>query len=378
MPNHHRSRSRRPYRGVIKVAVGFLAGVLLTSLVSRGSPPVSHNDDSRRAAPGSWATPDSTVTAGDHPRPRATVMIGVQTGYSAGAAWTGPKYDYVLRRQALRSTWFPPSQAALDALQASSGVVLRFVVGSTSDSAAAAIIADEETKYGGFMRLPIEEAYLSLTNKTLTFFRQAIATWDVDYVMKVDDDVYLRVDRVPLAVLQWKERAADYIGCMKRGPIFKTPNMKWYEPQHSLIGDNYFTHCWGTTYVLSGRAAAMIGGVNPQNLRFFANEDVTVGAWMLALNVHHLDDRRLCETSCTDSAISVFDMPKCAGLCEPAEQLPKLHASAACQAPSKHPLPQQPAAIRFFHPDLANEKDSAGKKETAEELKSRLFGRGAG
>lgn len=374
MPSH-RNRPRRPTRDAIKVAAGFVAGLVLCSLTSRSPPPDATAAGSRRAGPGDWATPDAGAAgdaAGDRPRPRATVMIGVQTGYSAGAAWTGPKYNYVLRRQALRTTWFPPSQAALDALQASSGVVLRFVVGRTSDAAAAAIIDQEEAKHGGFMRLPIEEAYLSLTNKTLTFFRQAIATWDVEYVMKVDDDVYLRVDRVPLAALQWGERAADYVGCMKRGPVYTTPNLKWHEPQHALIGETYFTHCWGTTYVLSGRAAAMLGGLNAAHLRFFANEDVTVGAWMLALGVHHLDDRRLCESSCSPSSISVFDMPKCAGLCEPAEQLPKLHASPACRTPSAAPLPQRPAALHFHYTDVVGRGAKGGA------VKPRLFSGGGG
>jgi hypothetical protein len=60
---------------------------------------------------------------------------------------------------------------------------------------------------------------------------------------------------------------------MKRGQIFTNPNQRWYEPQHGLLGDSdYFTHTWGTIYVLSGRAAAWISGFNPGNMRYFNNE----------------------------------------------------------------------------------------------------------
>lgn len=40
--------------------------------------------------------------------------------------------------------------------------------------------------------------------------------------------------------------------------------------------------------MLSGRVAADLAAMRPGALRNFANEDVTVGSWMLAMNVRHL------------------------------------------------------------------------------------------
>lgn len=45
----------------------------------------------------------------------------------------------------------------------------------------------------------------------------------------------------------------------------------------------------------------------------FSNEDVTIGSWMLAMNVDHEHDHALCETECTSSFIAVWDIPKCSG-----------------------------------------------------------------
>jgi len=45
----------------------------------------------------------------------------------------------------------------------------------------------------------------------------------------------------------------------------------------------------------------------------FSNEDVTIGAWMLAMNVNHEDNRALCSPECTPSSIAVWDIPKCSG-----------------------------------------------------------------
>lgn len=143
----------------------------------------------------------------------------------------------------------------------------------------------------------------------------------------------------------------DYIGCFKTGQIIKSRRYRWFEPQHVLLGgQGYFAHAWGSAYVLSGRAATDLAAQRPGALRHFANEgapgasarlrrqraqsvlrharvrfrapgitvsprlpcphaDVTIGAWLLAFNATHWDDRRLCETNCTESSVAVYDIP---------------------------------------------------------------------
>ncbi|KAF5780847.1 putative glycosyl transferase, family 31 [Helianthus annuus] len=53
----------------------------------------------------------------------------------------------------------------------------------------------------------------------------------------------------------------------------------------------------------------------PCSFRMFSNEDVTVGAWMLAMNVTHENNRQLCQPECTATSIAVWDIPKCSGYC---------------------------------------------------------------
>ncbi len=63
---------------------------------------------------------------------------------------------------------------------------------------------------------------------------------------------------------------------MKTGTVFRDQHLRWYEPQHALIGgESYFTHAWGSIYVLSGHAAktlALVSSAVPNGLRFFNNE----------------------------------------------------------------------------------------------------------
>jgi len=50
------------------------------------------------------------------------------------------------------------------------------------------------------------------------------------------------------------------------------------------------------------------------SLRMFDYEDVTIGAWMLAMNVKHEDNRAMCDSICTPTSIAVWDSKKCSGL----------------------------------------------------------------
>lgn len=65
---------------------------------------------------------------------------------------------------------------------------------------------------------------------------------------------------------------------MKNGPVYSDRKYRWFERNWPLLGDKYFTHAWGTLYVLSGRIAAQIGSIPDGTLRFFSNEGTTIFA----------------------------------------------------------------------------------------------------
>lgn len=231
------------------------------------------------------------------------------------------------------------------------GIVLRFVIGHSADPEAESQLAAEDAKHGGFIRLPIQEGYLNLANKTLEFYRYVAQMYQAEYIWKVDDDVFFRIDRVPAVMQQWKNEKADYIGCMKNGPVYASPEFRWYEPSHALLGPDYFTHCWGSAYVLSGKAVDAVVNIPRGMLRFLANEDVTVGSWMLALDMVHFDDRRLCATECNEWNVILFDMPQCTGLCDPKVRLEELEAAEECHGVSEDGnVPMVMPAIDFRKP----------------------------
>jgi hypothetical protein len=212
-------------------------------------------------------------------------------------------------------------------------MVLRFIVGYSPSAEAEAEMAAEAQLHGDFMRLPLVEAYDGLPNKTRTFFHSVAQAYQADWIVKMDDDVYMMPERLHLAAKQWDTAGAEYVGCMANGDVSSDEaDGKWYEPRHELLGREYPLHAYGSMYALSGGVVERVVVRSFDTLRLLANEDTSVGAWMLSHEVRHFDDERLCvELNCTAAAVGVGSI-ECAGLCDPVADLYRLHGSKACRA----------------------------------------------
>lgn len=254
-------------------------------------------------------------------RSKVLGIIGVQTGF-----------DSVERRKALRETWMPADPEGMSRLEEATGLAFRFVIGRSSDSQKMDELGKEIEKYKDFICLDIEEGNLKLAQKTLAFFKAAYMLFDADFYVKADDDIYLRTDR--LATLLAKDRTSSrtYLGCMKKGPVITDSKLKWFEPLGHLLGSEYFNHADGSIYALSADVVASFAIAKNDSLRFFSNEDVTVGIWILGMNVNHEDNKALCEHRCTSTTIAIWDSPKCSGTCNAAEKVRKWHNSSKCSS----------------------------------------------
>ncbi|KAK1307517.1 putative beta-1,3-galactosyltransferase 12 [Acorus calamus] len=252
-------------------------------------------------------------------RPKLLGFVGIQTGFGSAD-----------RRASLRGTWFPPDIDALVSLEQATGLAFRFVIGRTKDANKMAALQKEEEKHHDFMYIDIEEEYLNLPHKTLAFFKAAYDLFEADFYVKADDDIYLRPDRLATLLAKERSHSRTYIGCMKKGPVITDPNMKWHEKSGHLIGNEYFLHAYGPIYALSAEVVAALAAVRNNSLRMFSNEDVTVGSWMLAMDVNHEDNRAICDPRCTPTSIAVWDIPRCSGLCNPASRLKELHKIPMC------------------------------------------------
>ncbi|KAI3815060.1 hypothetical protein L1987_14714 [Smallanthus sonchifolius] len=255
---------------------------------------------------------------GDQKRHKVMAFVGIQTGFAS-----------VGRRKSLRKTWMPSDHQGLQRLEEATGLAFRFIIGKTGDASKMAELRKEVEEYDDFLMLDIVEEYSKLPYKTLAFFKAAYALYDSEFYVKADDDIYLRPDRLSLLLAKERSHSQTYLGCMKKGPVFTDPKLKWYEPLGYMLGKEYFLHAYGPIYALSADVTSLVALRN-DSFRMFSNEDVTIGAWMLAMNVNHEDNRQLCQPECTATSIAVWDIPKCSGLCNPEKKMLGLHQIENC------------------------------------------------
>ncbi|KAF2558844.1 hypothetical protein F2Q68_00014560 [Brassica cretica] len=140
------------------------------------------------------------------------------------------------------------------------------------------------------------EGYHELSSKTQTYFSSAVAKWDADFYIKVDDDVHVNLGMLGSTLARHRSKPRVYIGCMKSGPVLAQKGVKYHEPEYWKFGEEgnkYFRHATGQIYAVSKDLATYIS-VNRQLLHKYANEDVSLGSWFIGLDVEHIDDRSLC------------------------------------------------------------------------------------
>ncbi|KAI3419828.1 Hexosyltransferase [Psidium guajava] len=253
------------------------------------------------------------------------MVIGINTAFSSRK-----------RRDSVRETWMPQGEKLLQ-LEREKGIVVRFMIGhsATSNSILDRAIDSEDAQHKDFLRLEHVEGYHELSAKTKIFFSTAVATWDADYYIKVDDDVHVNLGMLATTLARHRSKPRVYIGCMKSGPVLSQKNVKYHEPEYWKFGEagnKYFRHATGQIYALSKDLATYIS-INQHILHKYANEDVSLGSWFIGLEVEHIDDRNMCcgtppdcewKAQAGNVCIASFDW-SCSGICKSVEKIKDVH-----------------------------------------------------
>ncbi|KAK3188385.1 hypothetical protein Dsin_027946 [Dipteronia sinensis] len=253
------------------------------------------------------------------------MVIGINTAFSSRK-----------RRDSVRSTWMPQGEKRRK-LEEEKGIVLRFVIGhsSTSGGILDRAIEAEEKIHGDFLRLNHIEGYLELSAKTKTYFATAVAMWDAEFYIKVDDDIHVNLGTLGMTLAGHRMKPRVYLGCMKSGPVLAKKGVKYHEPEYwkfGEVGNKYFRHATGQLYAISKDLATYISE-NQNILHKYANEDVSLGSWFIGLDVEHVDNRRLCcgtppdcdwKAQLGNICVATFDW-KCSGICKSVERIKQVH-----------------------------------------------------
>ncbi|XP_050212680.1 probable beta-1,3-galactosyltransferase 2 [Mercurialis annua] len=253
------------------------------------------------------------------------MVIGINTAFSSRK-----------RRDSVRTTWMPQGEKRKK-LEKEKGIIIRFVIGhsSTAGGILDKAIEAEESANGDLLRLEHVEGYMELSAKTKTYFTAAVALWDAEFYIKVDDDVHVNLATLGMALAGHRMKSRVYIGCMKSGPVLARKGVKYHEPEYwkfGEVGNKYFRHATGQLYAISKDLATYIS-VNQHVLHKYANEDVSMGSWFIGLDVEHVDDRRLCcgtppdcewKAQLGNICAASFDW-KCSGICKSVERMMEVH-----------------------------------------------------
>ncbi|PWA86838.1 galactosyltransferase family protein [Artemisia annua] len=252
------------------------------------------------------------------------MVIGINTAFSSRK-----------RRDSVRATWMPQGDK-LKRLEEEKGIVMRFVIGHRQEEHA------EEKKHGDFLRLEHIEGYLELSAKTKKYFTTALAIWDAEFYVKVDDDVHVNIEvdmlnegTLGATLSRYQSKPRVYVGCMKSGRVLAQKGVRYHEPEHWKFGEDgnkYFRHATGQLYAISKDLATYIS-INQHVLHKYANEDVSIGSWFIGLDVEHIDDRRLCcgtppdcewKAQAGNVCVASFDW-SCSGICRSADRIKDVH-----------------------------------------------------
>ncbi|KAB5568649.1 hypothetical protein DKX38_002442 [Salix brachista] len=296
----------------------------------------------------------STLSRDGSPKQKVFMVIGINTAFSSRK-----------RRDSVRETWMPQGEKLVQ-LEREKGIVVRFMIGhrldsedegsgdcplplsslpphcflflslsATSNSILDRAIDSEDSQHKDFLRLEHVEGYHELSAKTKTFFSTAVAKWDAEFYVKVDDDVHVNLGMLASTLARHRSKPRVYIGCMKSGPVLAQKNVKYHEPEYWKFGEEgnkYFRHATGQIYAISKELATYIS-LNQPILHKYANEDVSLGAWFIGLEVEHIDDHSMCCGTPPDCAwkaqagevcVASFDW-SCSGICKSVERIKFVH-----------------------------------------------------
>lgn len=254
------------------------------------------------------------VAQSDPPRPVHRVLTEAEAQIASRkkvlfAVTSGRGRKYMERRAAVRNSW--ASDIRLD-----KRADLRFfTMGQKEGRSPTADIQGESD----LTVLPEVDSYHALTNKTVHLLLWALKHTEARYIVKVDDDVFVRAQAVLDALDTPAFAPPLFWGRVSRNTKpERKPKNKYFVSELEYNYSHYPNFITGNAYVMSRDVAERITGYvskeRPgEQQKWLPLEDVQLGLWAFAAGVRLHDDPKhfLCcgdrypEQACQESAFAV-------------------------------------------------------------------------
>lgn len=189
-------------------------------------------------------------------------------------------------RNAIRQTWLSPKMLT--------GYSVRywFLIGalSASPTEKERLVVEHE-HYGDLLIMwNVSNDYSSLTNRSLQSLIHFDHNYNLSFLLKTDDDVFLNTPQILFDLKTHLPKQRLYWG---RSSCYNPPlsEGRWYETKWRSC-DTYFPYNYGGMYILSSDLVHLVAE-NAPYLKIYTCEDVSMGAWLAPYNILRVDDVRI-------------------------------------------------------------------------------------
>ncbi|KAL2484647.1 Beta-1 [Abeliophyllum distichum] len=208
------------------------------------------------------------------------------------------------RRMAVRRSWMQ-----YDAVR-SGQVAVRFLVGLHKNQMVNEELWNEARTYGDIQLMPFVDYYSLITWKTIATCIFGTQVVSAKFVMKTDDDAFVRVDEVLLSLQRINTTRGLLYGLINSDSHpHRDSDSKWYISLEEWPEDTYPPWAHGPGYVVSSDIAkAIYNKQRKGRLKIFKLEDVAMGIWIAemkkkGLNVRYEKDDRIFNEGCKDGYV---------------------------------------------------------------------------
>ncbi|XP_010550643.1 PREDICTED: hydroxyproline O-galactosyltransferase GALT6 [Tarenaya hassleriana] len=206
-------------------------------------------------------------------------------------------------RMAVRRSWMQHK------LVKSSKVVARFFVALHSRKEVNVELKKEAEFFGDVVIVPYMDNYDLVVLKTVAICEYGTHRFSAKYIMKCDDDTFVRVDAVLSEATKAPLDRSLYIGNIN---YYHKPlrEGKWAVTYEEWPEEDYPPYANGPGYILSTDIAGFIvREFEKHRLRLFKMEDVSVGMWVEQFNnstkpVDYLHSLKFCQFGCIENYLT--------------------------------------------------------------------------
>ncbi|XP_038720127.1 hydroxyproline O-galactosyltransferase GALT3 isoform X2 [Tripterygium wilfordii] len=225
-------------------------------------------------------------------RKRLVMLIGVFS--------TGNNFE---RRMALRRSWMQ-----YEAVRRGD-VAVRFFIGLHKHIQVNYELWREAQVYGDIQLMPFVDYYGLIALKTVAVCILGTKLLPAKYIMKTDDDAFVRIDEV-LSSLKGKPTNGLLYGLISsESSPHREKDSKWYISAEEWPHPSYPPWAHGPGYIISRDIAKFIvRGHQERDLKLFKLEDVAVGIWIEQFKksgkeVHYVNDEKFYNAGCESNYI---------------------------------------------------------------------------